>query len=58
MLKMIVYKFFNKLRRILKSFFFLKFIEKDTPEDTLKFYNRMKYFYNLNLKKESFIIDV
>ena len=44
-------KFFNLLDLIFKYFFFLKSYRKDTPEDTFKFYNRMKYFYVFEFKK-------
>lgn len=52
-------KFLNKIlqeiiRRIGK-FRFLRMYRKDTPEDTLKFYNKMRYIYKSEfLKRENF----
>ena len=49
-------KFSNLLDLLFKYFFFLKTYRKDTPEDTFKFYNRMKYFYVFEFKKEKIFL--
>ena len=50
-----MYKYIiNKLRNLkstIKRFFYLRNYRRDTPEDTLKFYNKMRYLYRAEFKK-------
>ncbi len=55
MLKNYFYKVSQEIIRRLKKFFFLRMYRKDTPQDTWKFYNKMRYIYKSEfLKRENF----
>ncbi len=45
MIKNYFYKISKEIIRRIKKFFFLRMYRKDTPQDTWKFYNKMKYIY-------------
>ncbi len=48
-------KIYIELKRIVRKLFYLRIYRKDTPGDTLKFYNRMRYLYINEFKvRESF----
>ena len=55
MLKYYFNKILEEIFKTIKKFYFLKKYRKDTPYSTLKFYNKMKYFYkNEFAKRENF----
>ena len=55
MLKYYLNKILEEIFNRIKKFYFLKKYRKDTPDSTLKFYNKMKYFYkNEFVKRENF----
>ena len=53
--KKYLYKILQEISRKIVKFYFLRMYRKDTPEDTLKFYNKMRYIYKSEFsKRENF----
>ena len=47
----IFYIFLRNIKNKIRQYFYLRNYRKDTPEDTWKFYNKMKYFYRSEFAK-------
>ena len=47
----IFYIFLKNIKNKIRQYFYLRNYRKDTPEDTWKFYNKMKYFYRSEFAK-------
>ena len=51
----IIFNFIRNIKNKIRHFFYLRNYRKDTPDGTLKFYNKMRYVYRSEfIKRENF----